>query len=103
MSKPSDGLSKPTELGPGEYIISPMDLEQLLHLKAALAQGLQEFLVALRPAAVRAAAALNGLGEALQQAGLVADVPPSDPRERALWAARSRGTGPAVPKAWHRR
>ena len=35
--------------------------------------------------------------EKLREAGLLPEVPPEDPRERALWAKQHRSTGPARP------
>lgn len=43
------------------------------------------------------------INEAWRDAGIVAEEPPTEPRERALWVKRNRGTGPATPAAWHRR
>lgn len=46
---------------------------------------------------------IERVAEALRDAGIVAETPPTEPRERALWARRNRGTGPATPAAWHQR
>ena len=46
---------------------------------------------------------IERVAEALRDAGLVAVEQPTDPRERALWARRNKGTGPATPAAWHKR
>lgn len=39
----------------------------------------------------------------LRSAGVLPEEPPSDPRERALWARRNRSTGPPRPAAGHTR
>ena len=42
----------------------------------------------------RAAEALRPALAQLRESGLIPEEPPSDPRERALWARQHRGTGP---------
>lgn len=39
----------------------------------------------------------------LRSAGAIPEEPPTDPRERALWARRHRSTGPSRPAAGHAR
>jgi hypothetical protein len=58
-------------------------------LHATWTPGFRRLTAAFQDTA-RAAAQLHQLGAA----GLVPESPPEDPRERALWAAKRRGTGP---------
>ena len=40
--------------------------------------------------------AFQPLMESLQESGLIATAPPTDPREFALWNIKNRNTGPAL-------
>jgi hypothetical protein len=56
-----------------------------------LLRGFTEVFASLAEHAQRAA---RSLGEALRDAGVLPEEPPADPRARALWLRRHRGTGP---------
>jgi hypothetical protein len=66
-------------------------------------QALQPSWDAITTAATRAHAGWRGVRDALRDAGLVPDEPPTDPRERALWARRNRNHGPEQPGPQNRR
>jgi hypothetical protein len=115
----SDEIRK---LGPGDlYIAPPMppippwagpDAEPLGDLRALLAKPLitDEQARALRQlfedfgrAVSGALEQLRPVMDSLREAGVLPEVPPEDPKAKALWLRQHRNTGPTRPGPQHRR
>lgn len=125
MTRPSERFTLPAGadlnkvIAPGVYFQpsrpAPIILPQITALhtyepRLAQVQAKADWQAVFERAAEELGRSLSNFGqgivqalEALRDAGLVAEEQPTDPRERALWAKRNRGTGPATPAAWHKR
>lgn len=106
MSAGTSPVSKPSELAPGKCLqawpFNGLTREQA-EKQAILELTLQRFAVEVGKSLAEVGKVVERITDAFKQAGLVAGEQPTDPRERALQARRNRGTGPAAPKAWHKR
>lgn len=106
MSAGTTPVSKSSELAPGEYLQSwPFNglTREQAEKQAILELTLQRFADDMGVALGEVGKIVERITDAFRRIGLVAGEQPTDPRERALQARRNRGTGPAAPKAWHKR
>lgn len=80
------------------FRLSPETQAQIAALIRSSAEASRVFGEAAR----RMSEAVKKIGPVLDKAGLIPDEPPTDPRERALWARQHRNTGPTRDPHRHR-
>jgi len=104
-------------LGPGEIHLGPPMTPPPSDLLRALAErpvitpeqaevlrkAFEDLGRAFREAMEQLGPVMQRLRESLQEAGVLPETPPEDPKARALWLRQHRSTGPARPGPQRRR